>query len=212
LEPSLHTLLHHRTAELGTFLRDACNLELPTAWEPVLQRRAAPSSPTTPGHDLAACFRVFDDNELSKIVELEESFPSAQCPVLDDYRGYAIRFAHGRIYAITNTTACDCPANLSENERHRLQSEGALFIASSLAAVKNQVDQHIFKLTQTKLGEFESLRGELHEARSHLASLERRSVEADHAIAQLDAKVERQRPWYRKLARFLRRSAGYDGK
>ncbi len=189
LEQSLHQLLHSRTRQLASFLREHFNLEPPPEWGRILEPRGKKGDNAPALNSHAVFRREFEDGYLSRVLELEETFPATPRPVLDGYRGYNIVFHRRRLLAVEQGLDLAHLEQWGAAELQRYQDSGSLFIAPSLAELKARVNQHVFDRDQATLRTIASLSTDLREAQERIASIE-------HALQQ--------RPWYVSAVRFVR--------
>jgi hypothetical protein len=203
LRASLHRLLHDRSRELSHFLREQLNLATPVEWTDVLKPIEMPRGPS-----VATFEREFDDGFLAGILEQEEAFPSAWCPVIGAHQGYNLIFCRGQIYALDVHLGNVQPNNIGEAGLRRYQAEHQCFVAPSLSQVKAQIDQHVFEKVQSKLAELPPLHtqlsGDLIDARDRLAQLERVVREHTFQLRQIEVDHRLLRPWFWFAGRFLR--------
>jgi hypothetical protein len=198
LRGHLHRLLHARSAELATFLRDHLGLTPPPEWQPTL---APPDSPVAVP---AAFTRELDDDHLARVVAEEETFPSASRPILDAYRGFNVAFHRGLLYALCESLGRIDPADLPEARRRRHQAERRCFVAATLSAVKEQVDQHVFERGRAEARELPVLRAELRTAQERISGLEHELRVAVEAVRKVEADLVWLRPWALFVGRVLR--------
>jgi hypothetical protein len=163
LERCLQQLLHERTLELTTFLRERLGLEVPTPWQRTLQ-------PAAPSRRAAAFRAEFDDAYLCRVLELEERFISAWRPVQEDYRGYNLICLRGQLCALDRSLDPVRFAAMDEAQIKRYQAADKCFIAPGLAEVKELVDEHVFCRAQLESKRLESL---LAQSRADIARLQR---------------------------------------
>ena len=189
LEQSLYQLLHNRTLQLGSFLREHFNLVPPPEWRGILESREEKGD-NAPAIDAPEVFRrEFDDAYLSRVLEQEELFPAAPRTILAGYRGYNLVCFRRHLLAVEESLDHGWLQFWGPLELQRFQDSGSLFIAPSLAELKARVNQHVFDRDQATLKTIESLSTDLQQAHERIASLE-------HLL--------RQRPWYIGVARFIR--------
>ncbi|MBI1913837.1 MAG: sulfotransferase domain-containing protein [Planctomycetes bacterium] len=189
LERSLHQLLHNRTLQLASFLREHFNLEAPPEWRGTLESSGEKEDHAPVSVSPEAFRREFDDGYLARVLEQEERFPAAPRPVLAEYRGYNIVFHRRRLVAVEHSLDPACLDSWGPAEVQRHQDRGSLFFGLSLAEVKDRVNRHVFERFQAVLRTTEALSANLHQAHERIASIE-------HAL--------RQRPWYISALRFIR--------
>ena len=210
----LHSLLHDRTRELASFLRERFRLEPPPEWGTTLEAPCTlPNLPIAapPAPDPAPVFREFDDRGLSRVLELEETFPSAPLLTLERYRGYNIYYFRGRLYAFHQALGPARPGDLSEAELQRQREAGRCFLASSLAELKERVEQHVFDRTRDQLRAIDSLQSDLRIAQAHISRLERKLDEAVRLRpVRLSLAQRLQNAWRRLRVSFLSNPADND--
>jgi len=188
-EQSLHQLLHNRTLQLASFLREHFNLGPPPEWQGILESRGEKGDNAPVSVSAEAFRREFDDGYLSQVLEQEETFPAAPRAVLDEYRGYNIVFHRRRMLAVEQSLDPVCLDYWGPADIQRYQDCGNLFVGLSLAEVKERVNRHVFDRDQATLRSIASLSTDLREAQERIASIE-------HALQQ--------RPWYVSAVRFIR--------
>jgi hypothetical protein len=202
LRRGLHRLLHRRTVELAGFLREHLGLTPPPGWQEVL---TPPDCADEPLPEPAAPFaRDFDDRYLSGVLELEEAFPTAWSPVLGAYRGYNLVWHRGQLWAVSVHVGNHQPRDISEADFRRYASEGRCFVAPTLAAVKDQVDQHIFERSEEQLRHVPTLRAGLDNAQWRLESLEADFREVANELRKVQAELYWLWPWFALVHRVLR--------
>jgi hypothetical protein len=114
----LHRLLHGRTVELVSFLKDRFALEPPPQWQATLApqpivgtdllvcpvpgqtRRSVPTF--SPESQPEVFRRDQDEAFVCHLLAYEEEFPSARCAV-DEYRGHDVVYRRGLLYAFDQT-------------------------------------------------------------------------------------------------------------
>ena len=132
LAHELRGLLRGRTAELVDFTRDQFGLEVPPEWRVTLDS-PAPAPPNQP-----AAFRLAGDDEyLSGVMRLEETFASGHRLVLSDYRGYDIAFSRGALHA----TPRDAQRALSE----------APLVAPTLEEMKERITTRLLEAANARV-------------------------------------------------------------
>jgi hypothetical protein len=189
MEAALHGLLHDRSSELVSFLANELKLNVPPGWGRTLQaRKASGPARAFPGD--------FDDAALSRLLGLEEGFPSARCGVVDGYRGYNIFFRKGCFYALEDGLGPARPEEIDEEELKAHRENGGCFTATSLPEIKDFVDHHRFVRAQA----------EIEETRRRVAHLEEGLREAMGALGRMESRLVQLRPWYARLASMLRRA------
>jgi hypothetical protein len=156
---ALRRLLHRRTSELESFLRDEFGLALP--WPRSDDFRD--ERPTPP-----AFARADEDDYLAAVLAEEETFPSARCLVQRDYRGYYVVLAQGRFHALAEALAPLRPGDVDDSVLGAYSQSGEHFVAPSLEGVKERIDRHLDALAETRLRQIAS----------RVAALERGLTEA----------------------------------
>lgn len=188
LESSLHGLLYDRTRELADFLRTRLDLAPPAEWRDIL---ASPKpdgrEPVVPS-DCPAFVREWDDRYLAGVLEQEEAFPSAWCPVIGAYQGFNLVYQRGLIYALDVNLGNISPAEIGESQLRLYRDAARCFVAPSLAEVKARIDQHVFDRTEARLAELPALH-------RSLANLERVVENQAIALRQLENDLHWLRPW-----------------
>lgn len=202
LERALLRLLHARTVELASFLRENFHLETPPGWRKTL----APPAGEEAGLEPAAVFaRQFDDKYLARVLAQEQSFSSARCPVHDGYRGYNLFFRSGRVYALEQGVGAARPEDTDEDELRHHQDAGRCFIGLSVAEVKERVDQRVFDRVQGQQDAFALLQADLQQAQERITCLEHNLAETAGALGRIEAHLAR-RPWYRAVPAVFHRT------
>jgi hypothetical protein len=226
LHSSLHRLLHTRTVELVSFLKDRFDLDPPSEWQATL-------APIPPGEGQMGSLpleeffgRDLDDAFVSRLLAQEEEFPSARCAV-DDYRGYEVVYYRGLLYAfdrdlgwlnseksahrelqpplgfsVSSWRACLRVEQTSPKQLRRYQDEGTCVIASSLPELKTLVDDQLRR-------KMDRLHATIHDTQEQIARLECRLAETEAALHRVEGDLY---PWpiyaavgiLRKLYRRLR--------
>jgi len=207
MERFLHGLLHERTVELAAFLREQFGLEPPAEWQRVL-------TPVPPENRWAcsptpAAFRnELDDGYLSEVLAQEEGFLSAYWGVQDDYRGYDIVFRRGKFYALSRTLGEVCLDRTDEATLADYRTEGLCFIASTLAEVREAIDQCVFERMQARLDQIEALGAEfragLSAAHARIEQLQAGLNAAARTLREFEAEAVALQPWVRSLAHVAR--------
>jgi Sulfotransferase domain len=136
----LHRLLHERTTKLTSLIDDKFHLTPPPSWHAILNS-LAPSTerefvPVTTTVPFASLPNAFNDNHLSKILEQEETFPSAPVVVLEGIRGHNVFFFRGRFFVVAQHTGIRDCQGMDEKELQRLVATGKCFHCYTLAEVK----------------------------------------------------------------------------
>jgi hypothetical protein len=195
---SLRQVLHDRTVDLVEFLRNNFGLIPPPEWRNTL-------TPSEPHSSTPAVFaREFDDAYLSGVLEQEEAFPSAWCPVIGAYQGFNLTSHRGQIYAIDVNLGNVPPAEIPGEAIGRYLADGQCFIGSSLAQVRAHVDQFVFDNTRNQLSELPTLRANLNDARHRLAKMERAFYQTLIDVSNVQADLHWLRPWFVFVERVLR--------
>ena len=164
LRSFLHSLLHGRSLELTTYLRDELGIVPPPEWQDTLEpATASPGSAVAPASRFV---REFDDAFLSQLLKQEEAFPSAWCPVIGAYQGFNMVFHRGLVYALDVNLGNVQPADLTEEQLRRYQLDYQCFIAPSLAQLKAFLDQYLFDRAEAGLAQLPRLNADLYNARN----------------------------------------------
>jgi hypothetical protein len=187
LSPALHRflrrLLHDRTRELASYLRESFGLDVPPEWDVTL----APPDLGCPDPGPVKVFaREFDDGYLARVLAQEEAFPSSPNPVLEGYRGHEILYYRGQLYAVAEELGEVRVNEMDEVQLRQLRDTGRCFIAPSLAEVKEQVDQYLFERAQTQV----------RDAHERISCLEQQIRRAEVALREVEDAVARLTPWY----------------
>jgi hypothetical protein len=212
LHQALHRLLHNRSRELAAFLRDQFGLVPPPAWHETL---APPDGPAGAPEPPAVFARDRDDSCIGGVLAQEETFPSAWAPVVEGYRGFNIVFHKGALYALEQSLGRIWPGDIGPADLCRYRDERRCFVAPTLAAVKECVDQHLFERAEARARELPALWAELHATRDRLIRLEHAFNGAVHVLTQVQLDLRWFRPWLafvnwvvRPLGRRLRSALG----
>ncbi len=149
LTQALRGLLRARTAELVDFVGDRFGLESPSEWQATLH------APTVPSTEQPAAFRLENDDEyLSGVMQLEETFASGHRRVLSDYRGYDIVFSRGALHAVPRDDA-------------RTSREEPL-VAPTLSEMKERITTRLLEAASARV---QSVEDELRATRDTVSSL-----------------------------------------
>jgi hypothetical protein len=200
----LHGLLHARSRELIDFLREQWGAQPPPEWREVLS--PLEGQPHTPPAEPFR--RQFDDRYLHGVLEMEEGLPSSYPPILDDYRGFLIRFFRGRLFGLDPTLRPLDLEAVTPDELRAYEEAGRCFTAPSLGELKGRIDQHAYYRARNQVEALErrqvGLDEALRDARRHIDRLEAGLGEASRALRALEADALRLSPKERSLTHFLR--------
>jgi len=205
LEQELHRLLHHRSRQLGDYLKQNLGLAIPEAWQRVLcdSREDTPSQLN------------FDDFDPAEILKLEEDFPAAHRRLVEDHLGFEIVYFRRRIIALEH---CVARVELSDHALlDDLIREGRCFVGSSVRDLKVKIDQLRLNQEQNRGKALQNIVENLQEMldvtekalekdRARIAALEFSLWEAGQSVQHLERQIHKLRPWYRVLASHLRDS------
>lgn len=194
----LQQLLCGRSIDLASFLREQFNLTPPPAWRDTLVPSEIPqATPAVFLHDL-------DDAYIANVLAQEESFPSAQYIVLDDYRGHSIDFHRGLFYAINLSLGRIESWKITENEMSRYQSDGMCLVAPSLAEVKESLNQHLFERTIAQDAKLRSIQTDLLKIRQEYDCLRHEFRQVEDKIRKMETDTNWLRPWFFLVNRVFR--------
>jgi hypothetical protein len=203
--------LHGRTQELACFLRGRLGLKPPLEWQASLEP-PSPADGCQPPARPAVFRRAFDGGYLAGVLAQEETFPSPTRLVLEGYRGYNLVLSRGRLYALEQTLSWACLDRFGEAELRHYQDRGRCSIGSSLAELKERVDQHAFDRDQARLRAADGLAAELQQARAQMGRTERSLSQAVHELKLVRTEIEtlkaaavRQAPLHVLVARLWRK-------
>ena len=181
---ALRELLQARTEELAQFLCDRFDLAVPAEWRTTLEPPVARPAETP------RAFRFENDDEyLSGVVRLEETFASARRVVVSNYRGHDLVFSRGTLYAVLCGTDAATP----------LDGQGWL-TASSVTELKERITDSALAGADRRVRAVED---DLRSAREEAARVATQ-------LAQAVAALHKPTP-ARRVLRALRNSARHVG-
>ncbi|MGA2253904.1 MAG: sulfotransferase domain-containing protein [Thermoguttaceae bacterium] len=177
LSPSLRRCLEQlhgdRTRELASFLREQFGLSLPSEWEanlapagevPGEERRTA----STEGPPMVFP-REIAGQDLAAVLERGESLAPMPVSVLDAYRGYKFAFHRGQFLVLSPEFNLARLREMGPAELRQHRGQGIAFVASSLVAAKDWVDQLVLAGIHAQ---FDTLRAQLSNLHAELTTLQ----------------------------------------